>query len=151
MRKCDWKEAKQKPRLEQFPDADQKRSVYSVQTDPKLTSSGASDRRRPPGGDAFGGSLGLSYSPEDMDPGADFARTNDRIPSGDGPGGAARTGPRQWSVVGLSVLGSAVCMAAAGCVCALIYPILKGKGVCVHVYHVGVCVSRTQSCGNYCV
>ncbi|XP_029379081.1 ADP-ribosylation factor-like protein 6-interacting protein 6 isoform X2 [Echeneis naucrates] len=41
-------------------------------------------------------------------------------------GGAARSGPRRWSAVGVSVLGSAACVAAAGCVCALIYPILKG-------------------------
>ncbi|XP_029379073.1 ADP-ribosylation factor-like protein 6-interacting protein 6 isoform X1 [Echeneis naucrates] len=40
-------------------------------------------------------------------------------------GGAARSGPRRWSAVGVSVLGSAACVAAAGCVCALIYPILK--------------------------
>ncbi|XP_071320793.1 ADP-ribosylation factor-like protein 6-interacting protein 6 isoform X2 [Trachinotus anak] len=46
---------------------------------------------------------------------------------GEGPGGrAARSGPRRWSVVGLSVLGSAVSVAAVGCFCALVYPILKG-------------------------
>ncbi|XP_071320792.1 ADP-ribosylation factor-like protein 6-interacting protein 6 isoform X1 [Trachinotus anak] len=45
---------------------------------------------------------------------------------GEGPGGrAARSGPRRWSVVGLSVLGSAVSVAAVGCFCALVYPILK--------------------------
>lgn len=44
-----------------------------------------------------------------------------------------RTGPRLWWSVGLSVLGSAVAMAAAGCVCALTYPILKGMRVSVRV------------------
>lgn len=42
-----------------------------------------------------------------------------------------RTGPRLWWSVGLSVLGSAAAMAAAGCLCALIYPILKGMRVSV--------------------
>lgn len=42
-------------------------------------------------------------------------------------GRAARCGPVRWSLVGLSVLGSAVSVAAVGCFCALIYPILKGK------------------------
>ncbi|XP_023282684.1 ADP-ribosylation factor-like protein 6-interacting protein 6 [Seriola lalandi dorsalis] len=47
--------------------------------------------------------------------------------SGEGAGGraAARSGPRLWSVVGLSVFGSAVSVALVGCFCALIYPILK--------------------------
>ncbi|XP_037618276.1 ADP-ribosylation factor-like protein 6-interacting protein 6 [Sebastes umbrosus] len=36
-----------------------------------------------------------------------------------------RNGHKPWSVVVLSVLGSAVAVAAVGCVCALIYPILK--------------------------
>lgn len=40
-----------------------------------------------------------------------------------------RTGPRLWWSVGLSVLGSAAAMAAAGCLCALTYPILKGMRV----------------------
>ncbi|XP_033472072.1 ADP-ribosylation factor-like protein 6-interacting protein 6 [Epinephelus lanceolatus] len=42
-----------------------------------------------------------------------------------GPTCTNRTGPKSWSVVVLSVLGSAVAVAAVGCVCALIYPILK--------------------------
>lgn len=40
-----------------------------------------------------------------------------------------RTGPRLWWSVGLSVLGAAAAMAAAGCFCALTYPILKGMRV----------------------
>ncbi|XP_034465986.1 ADP-ribosylation factor-like protein 6-interacting protein 6 [Hippoglossus hippoglossus] len=36
-----------------------------------------------------------------------------------------RPGPRRWSVVALSVLGSAACVSAVGCLCAFIYPILK--------------------------
>lgn len=43
------------------------------------------------------------------------------------------TGPRLWWSVGLSVLGSAAAMAAAGCFCALTYPILKGMRVSVRV------------------
>ncbi|KAK9523741.1 hypothetical protein VZT92_017643 [Zoarces viviparus] len=42
-----------------------------------------------------------------------------------GPGRPFTNGPKPWSVVVLSVLGSAVTVAAVGCVCALIYPILK--------------------------
>lgn len=51
--------------------------------------------------------------------------------SGEGPGGSEgrpftkRNGPKPWSVVVLSVLVSAVAVSAVGCVCALIYPILK--------------------------
>lgn len=44
-----------------------------------------------------------------------------------------RTGPRLWWSVGLSVLGSAAAMAAAGCFCALTYPILKGMRVSMRV------------------
>ncbi|KAG7236098.1 hypothetical protein INR49_001379, partial [Caranx melampygus] len=40
-------------------------------------------------------------------------------------GRAARCGPVRWSLVGLSMLGSAVSVATVGCFCALIYPILK--------------------------
>ncbi|KAF3857474.1 hypothetical protein F7725_009333 [Dissostichus mawsoni] len=37
-----------------------------------------------------------------------------------------RSGFKPWPVLVLSVLGSAAAAAAVGCVCALIYPILKG-------------------------
>lgn len=43
-----------------------------------------------------------------------------RVVSGEAPGGA--TG--RWSAVALSALGSAVTVAAVGCLCAFIYPIL---------------------------
>ncbi|XP_040888071.1 ADP-ribosylation factor-like protein 6-interacting protein 6 [Toxotes jaculatrix] len=38
---------------------------------------------------------------------------------------ANRYGPRRWSVVALSVLGSCIFVSAVGCLCAFIYPILK--------------------------
>ncbi|XP_041638076.1 ADP-ribosylation factor-like protein 6-interacting protein 6 [Cheilinus undulatus] len=43
------------------------------------------------------------------------------------PGGVVSTsnGPKQWSFTVLSVLSSAAAMAAVGCLCAFIYPILK--------------------------
>lgn len=40
-----------------------------------------------------------------------------------------RTGPRLWWSVGLSMLCSAAAMAAAACLCALAYPIIKGMRV----------------------
>uniref|UniRef100_A0A8D3ABN4 Uncharacterized protein n=1 Tax=Scophthalmus maximus TaxID=52904 RepID=A0A8D3ABN4_SCOMX len=46
-----------------------------------------------------------------------------RVVSGEAPGGA--TG--RWSAVALSALGSAVTVAAVGCLCAFIYPILTGN------------------------
>ncbi|XP_070786842.1 ADP-ribosylation factor-like protein 6-interacting protein 6 [Enoplosus armatus] len=51
--------------------------------------------------------------------------------SGEGPGGsegrpfASRNGPKPWPVVVLSVMGSAVAVAAVGCFCSFVYPILK--------------------------
>uniref|UniRef100_A0A3Q3FA46 ADP-ribosylation factor-like protein 6-interacting protein 6 n=1 Tax=Labrus bergylta TaxID=56723 RepID=A0A3Q3FA46_9LABR len=36
------------------------------------------------------------------------------------------TGPKRWWFTVLSVLGSAAAVAAVGCVCAFIYPILRG-------------------------
>ncbi|XP_029927690.1 ADP-ribosylation factor-like protein 6-interacting protein 6 [Myripristis murdjan] len=36
-----------------------------------------------------------------------------------------RNGPKPWSVVALSVLGSACAVSAAGAVCAFIYPVLR--------------------------
>lgn len=45
---------------------------------------------------------------------------------------ASRKGPKLWSVVALSALGSAAAVAAVGCFCALIYPILKGKRARAH-------------------
>ncbi|XP_039997805.1 ADP-ribosylation factor-like protein 6-interacting protein 6 [Xiphias gladius] len=77
----------------------------------------------------FGGSCspGATENPE-----AHSVRPSVRTASeGEGPGGGAgrplviRNGPKRWSVVALSALGSAVSVAAAGCVCALVYPILK--------------------------
>lgn len=38
-----------------------------------------------------------------------------------------RAGPGQWCFVALSILGSAAVVAAVGCFCALLHPILKGK------------------------
>lgn len=81
----------------------------------------------PTGGD--GGGVSRSYSSEDMD---------DTEPASVRGGGLTgrpftdRTGPKHWSVVVLSVVCSAVAVAAVGCLCALIYPILKGKRVCVY-------------------
>lgn len=47
---------------------------------------------------------------------------------GQEPARSARgNGPKPWPVVALSVLGSAGAVAAVGFLCALIYPILKGK------------------------
>lgn len=48
--------------------------------------------------------------------------------SGEAPDeSTVRKGPKQWSVVVLSAVGSAAAVAAVGCFCALVYPILKGK------------------------
>lgn len=64
----------------------------------------------------------------------------------EGPGGSSgqrftnRNGPKPLSFVVLSVLGSSVAVTAVGCVCAFIYPILKGNRACV----VRVCVSRAH-------
>lgn len=80
--------------------------------------------------------FGRSYSSEDI-----TLEPTDSPPvspvvssmSGEGHGGSAggpsstREGPRLWSVVVLSALGSAAAVAAVGCFCALIYPILRGK------------------------
>ncbi|KAF0045668.1 hypothetical protein F2P81_002197 [Scophthalmus maximus] len=49
-----------------------------------------------------------------------------RVVSGEAPGGA--TG--RWSAVALSALGSAVTVAAVGCLCAFIYPILTAGCIC---------------------
>ncbi|KAG7502238.1 ADP-ribosylation factor 6-interacting 6 [Solea senegalensis] len=49
---------------------------------------------------------------------ADAAATGRRLD-------ADRRGHRKWSVVALSVLSSAVFVAAVGCFCALVYPIMK--------------------------
>lgn len=48
--------------------------------------------------------------------------------SGEAPDeSTVRKGPKRWSVVVLSAVGSAAAVAAVGCFCALVYPILKGK------------------------
>lgn len=44
----------------------------------------------------------------------------------------ARAGPRLWCSAGLAVLASAAAMAAAGCFCALTYPIIKGMRLWLH-------------------
>lgn len=46
---------------------------------------------------------------------------------------ARRNGPKPWPVVALSVLGSAGAVAAVGFLCALIYPILKGKRAALYL------------------
>ncbi|XP_044044340.1 ADP-ribosylation factor-like protein 6-interacting protein 6 isoform X2 [Siniperca chuatsi] len=78
-------------------------------------------------------SFGRSYSSEDMEHAESHSwRPGVTVISREGPGGSARrpftnqNGPKPWSVVVLSVMGSAVAVAAVGCFCALIYPILKG-------------------------
>ncbi|XP_070711879.1 ADP-ribosylation factor-like protein 6-interacting protein 6 [Pempheris klunzingeri] len=61
-------------------------------------------------------SFGGPHPSEDMD----------TVRTGLGHGGSpGRNGPRLWSVVLLSVLGSAAAVTAAGCFCALVYPILR--------------------------
>ncbi|XP_044044339.1 ADP-ribosylation factor-like protein 6-interacting protein 6 isoform X1 [Siniperca chuatsi] len=77
-------------------------------------------------------SFGRSYSSEDMEHAESHSwRPGVTVISREGPGGSARrpftnqNGPKPWSVVVLSVMGSAVAVAAVGCFCALIYPILK--------------------------
>ncbi|GLD64752.1 ADP-ribosylation factor-like protein 6-interacting protein 6 [Lates japonicus] len=77
-------------------------------------------------------SFGRSHSPEDMEhPETYSAKPSVSVMSGEGLGGsvgrpfASRNGPKRWSVVVLSVLGSAVAAAAVGCFCAFVYPILK--------------------------
>uniref|UniRef100_A0A3Q3W2C5 ADP-ribosylation factor-like 6 interacting protein 6 n=1 Tax=Mola mola TaxID=94237 RepID=A0A3Q3W2C5_MOLML len=60
--------------------------------------------------------------PRSATEGAAFSPPEDRQRlGGDG------AGPRLWSAALLSALGSAVAVAAVGCVCALLYPILKGR------------------------
>lgn len=49
--------------------------------------------------------------------------------SGDTDESTVRKGPKRWSPVVLSAVGSAAAVAAVGCFCALVYPILKGKRV----------------------
>ncbi|XP_029308042.1 ADP-ribosylation factor-like protein 6-interacting protein 6 [Cottoperca gobio] len=83
-------------------------------------------RRSATHGDVVRESFSRSYSSEDMEQAA-----SNSVMSGEAPGGSAgrpftkRYGPKPWSVVVLSVLGSAAAVSAVGCVCALIYPILK--------------------------
>lgn len=72
-----------------------------------------------------GRSAERSYSSDEMEeaerppanPGASVREPADR----DGPGRRCR-----WSVLVLSALASVGAVAVAGCVCALLYPILKG-------------------------
>ncbi|KAM9334052.1 ADP-ribosylation factor-like protein 6-interacting protein 6 [Symphorus nematophorus] len=79
--------------------------------------------------DALTQSLARSYSSEDMDHTESHSvSAGGTVLSGRGQGHggtAGRSGARRWSVVVLSVLGSAVAVTAAGCFCALIYPILR--------------------------
>ncbi|TKS74080.1 ADP-ribosylation factor-like protein 6-interacting protein 6 [Collichthys lucidus] len=76
----------------------------------------------PTGG--HGGGVSRSYSSKDMD---DTEPASVRGRGLTGRPFTDRTGPKHWSVVVLSVVCSAVAVAAVGCLCALIYPILKGK------------------------
>ncbi|KAM8722836.1 ADP-ribosylation factor-like protein 6-interacting protein 6 [Acanthopagrus schlegelii] len=81
--------------------------------------------------DGLGQSYGRSYSSEETDRGATEyhpVSPGRTAVSGEGDGGrpsTTRRGPSQWPAVVLSVLGSAVAVAAVGCFCALVYPILK--------------------------
>ncbi|XP_030265793.1 ADP-ribosylation factor-like protein 6-interacting protein 6 [Sparus aurata] len=82
--------------------------------------------------DGLGQSYGRSYSSEEMDRGATEyhpVSPGRTAVSGEGDGGrpatTTRRGPSHWPAVVLSVLGSAVAVAAVGCFCALVYPILK--------------------------
>ncbi|XP_034533653.1 ADP-ribosylation factor-like protein 6-interacting protein 6 isoform X2 [Notolabrus celidotus] len=79
-------------------------------------------------------SFGRSYSSEDFQQTDSYeVRPGAAAMSAEGPGGtpapgrpvSSRIGPKQWSYTALSVLGSAVSVSAVGCLCALIYPILK--------------------------
>ncbi|XP_032361838.1 ADP-ribosylation factor-like protein 6-interacting protein 6 isoform X2 [Etheostoma spectabile] len=80
-------------------------------------------------------SLSRSHSSEEIERGpteSHSVRPRVAIMSGGVPGGSKptgqpfnRNGPKPWSVVVLSVLCSAAAVVAVGCVCALIYPILK--------------------------
>lgn len=88
-------------------------------------------------------SFSRPYSSEDMEhPESRSVTPGVTITAREGPGGTAgrpftdRRDPKPWSVVVLSVMGSALAVAAVGCFCALIYPILKGNRAraCVYVY-----------------
>ncbi|XP_078099468.1 ADP-ribosylation factor-like protein 6-interacting protein 6 [Sander vitreus] len=78
-------------------------------------------------------SFGRSHSSEEMEhrpTESHFVRPRVAMMSGEVPCGSTgqpfnRNGPKPWSVVVLSVLGSVVAVVAVGCVCALIYPIFK--------------------------
>nr|XP_020443639.1 ADP-ribosylation factor-like protein 6-interacting protein 6 [Monopterus albus] len=74
--------------------------------------------------DAGRGSFFRSYSPEDMEQ-AETHFVSHSVTARHGHGDRVRTRSKQCSVVILSVLGSAVVVAAVGFFCALIYPILK--------------------------
>ncbi|CAJ1087143.1 ADP-ribosylation factor-like protein 6-interacting protein 6 isoform X1 [Xyrichtys novacula] len=77
-------------------------------------------------------SFGRFFAPEDSQP-TDPVRPRRTVMSSERHGESltpgrlvsARNGPKQWSFTVLSVLGSAVAVAAVGCFCALIYPILR--------------------------
>lgn len=86
-------------------------------------------------------SFGRSYSSEEMEHNIKEPHSvslGGAVVSGGGHGEstgrpfASRKGPKLWSVVALSALGSAAAVAAVGCFCALIYPILKGKRARAH-------------------
>lgn len=94
-------------------------------------------------------SFGRSYSSEEMEHNIKEPHSvslGGAVVSGGGHGEstgrpfASRKGPKLWSVVALSALGSAAAVAAVGCFCALIYPILKGKRARAHTHvcHTGV-------------
>lgn len=85
-------------------------------------------------------SFGRSYSSEEMEHDIKGPRSVSLGGYDESAGRpfASRKGPKLWSVVALSALGSAAAVAVVGCFCALVYPILKGKRAHAHVCHTGV-------------
>lgn len=85
-------------------------------------------------------------------PGSGSVSPGATITPGERPGGSAgrpltdRSDPKPWSVVVLSVTGSAVAVAAVGCFCALVYPILKGNRA--RVTQGRVCEPRAHAAGK---
>ncbi|KAM3585142.1 uncharacterized protein V6R79_008894 [Siganus canaliculatus] len=54
-------------------------------------------------------------------------------------------GPKVWCVFALSVLSSVVVVTAVGCLCALLYPILRGKYVPTHARAIQCAVKTTPA------
>lgn len=158
---CGSVTAKKRPRLPRFPIQLYSGHIYTTVEVHESSHFNLNDRaysqciRMPSsatGGDLFRESFGRSLSPEHTEPEERHpGRAGGTALSGEGRGGDAgrpfanRSGPKLWSVVALSALGSAAAVAAVGCVCALIYPILRGKRACARtrVSRRGVCVVFT--------